>query len=321
MRAGIVGYGNVGRALDGLIIDREDLELVGVFTRREPSAVKTLGADVYPLSFLLEKDFDIDVLFLGLGSSRDLPELAPSLAERFNTIDAYDNHARIAEYKSAMDAASRRGGKISLIAMGWDPGLLSLIRLFSSAFLPHASVNTFWGRGVSQGHSEALKRIAGVRRAIQYTVPREDALTLASLVSHPFTSTERHRRVCYIVAEAGREGEITEAIQNMDGYFLGYETEIHFISDEEFSRYHTALSHRGRVIALGSSGRYREVKHSLFFDLDIGSNPDLTASIMLASARALYKIKEDGGQGAYTPFDVPPSYFSPFNRENANNYL
>ena len=321
MRVGIAGYGNVGRALEGLIIDRGDVELVGVFTRREPSAVKTLGAKVYPMSALFDSDFLIDALFLGLGSSRDLPELAPKLAERFNTVDAYDNHARIGEYKAAMDLASRRGGKVSLISMGWDPGLLSLIRLYSSAFLPHASVNTFWGRGVSQGHSEALRRIAGVRRAIQYTVPREDALTLASLVSHPFTPTERHRRVCYIVADVGREGEITEAIQNMDGYFLGYETEIHFISDEDFSRYHTALSHRGRVIALGSSGRYREVKHSLFFDLDIGSNPDLTASVMLASALALPKIKEDGGQGAYTPLDIPPSYFLPLNGKNVNDYL
>ena len=321
MKLGILGYGNVGRSLEQLISDMSGVELVGVFTRRDVSRVTTLGADVYSASDLLVGAWDIDVLFLCYGSSSDMPELAPEFARLYNTVDTYDNHARIADYRSKMDTAARDGGHISVVSIGWDPGFLSLMRLYAGAFLPNASINTFWGRGVSQGHSEALRRIDGVRRAIQYTVPREDALTLASLVSHPFTDTERHRRVCYIVADEGKEDCITESILAMDNYFVGYSVEIHFISEDEFMRYHTSQSHRGRIYALGSSGRYRETKHSLYLDLDIGSNPDLTASAMLAGARALMKIKKNGGIGAYTPFDIPPSYFSPQSGENVNIYL
>ena len=307
--------------MEQLISDIDDVELIGVFTRRDVSSVTTLGARVYSASDLLSGAWDIDVLLLCFGSSSDMPELAPRLARLYDTVDAYDNHARIADYKHAMDTAAQESGHISVISLGWDPGFLSLMRLYASAFLPNASVNTFWGRGVSQGHSEALRRIDGVRFAIQYTVPREDALTLASLVSHPFTDTERHRRMCYIVADEGKEDSITEAVLSMDNYFVGYSVEIHFIGEDEFLRYHTSHSHRGRIYALGSSGRYRETKHSLYLDLDIGSNPDLTASVMLAGARALMKIKKNGGIGAYTPFDIPPSYFSPRNGENVNLYL
>lgn len=321
MRVGIAGYGNIGRSLERLVCGIDGVELVGVFSRRERRSVETLGATVYRLEELYEARDDIDVLFLSYGSSSDLPRLAPRLAQMYNTVDSFDNHSLIGKYKMMMDASSRKAGKVSVISLGWDPGLLSLIRLYSYAFLPNASVNTFWGRGVSQGHTEALKQIDGVRRAIQYTVPREDALTLAGLVSHPLSNVERHRRVCYIVAEEGKEDAITETIHSMKDYFSDYEIEIHFIDDDELSRYHTSLSHRGRIYALGSSGRYREVKHSLYLDLDIGSNPDLTASIMLAGARAAMKIKEDGGCGAYTPFDIPPSCFTPFKCENVNSYL
>lgn len=320
MRVGIAGYGNIARSLERMIADDENIELVGVFTRRDTDSVKTLGVEVYPAS-MLDGEWDIDLLFLCYGSSCDLPKLAPALAKRYNTVDAYDNHKMLDAYKASMDAAAKSGGNISLICHGWDPGFLSLMRLYSYAFVPSASVNTFWGRGVSQGHSEALRKIDGVKYAVQYTVPCEDALTLASLVSHPLLDTERHRRVCYVVAEEGKEDFIIGAVLNMDGYFKGYKTEIHFVTEEEFSRYHTALTHRGRVYTLGSSGKYKEVKHSLYLDLDIGSNPDLTASIMLAGARAIEKIKKDGGQGAYTPFDIPPSYFAPFKCENVNNYL
>lgn len=220
-----------------------------------------------------------------------------------------------------MDKAARSSGHTSLVSVGWDPGFLSLIRLYAASFIPGASVNTFWGRGVSQGHSEAIRRIDGVKRAVQYTVPREDALTLAGLVSHPFSDTDRHKRVCYIVAEKEKEDLITSEILTMENYFSGYETEIRFISDEEFEKYHRSESHRGRVYALGSSGRYKEVKHSLYLDLDIGSNPDLTASIMLAGARAVHRLHRESRMGAYSIFDVEPVYFLPFIRENVNKYL
>lgn len=320
MRVGIAGYGNIGCSLERLIRDTENIELVGVYTRRDPTTVKTLGTAVYSAS-KLESGEDVDVLFLCFGSSFDLPVIAPRLAKMYSTVDTYDNHSMIEKYKSTMDASARIGGNVSLVSLGWDPGFLSLLRLYSYAFLPNASVNTFWGRGVSRGHSEALTRIPGVLRAIQYTVPCEDALTLASLVSHPLSDTERHRRVCYIVAESGKEDKIAETVENMEGYFKGYKTEIHFITEEEFLRYHTSSSHRGRIYSLGSSGRYREIKHSLYLDLDIGSNPDFTASVMLAGARALEKIKKDGRTGAYTPFDIPPSYFVSFKCDNVNKYL
>ena len=321
MRVGIAGYGNIGRALEMMISDTKDVELIGVFSRRNRDALETLGATVYSAADLDFAMDDIDVLLLCYGSSGDLPRLAPHLAELYSTVDSFDNHARIPTYKASMQAAASKGGNVSVISLGWDPGFLSLVRLYAGAFLPHPGVNTFWGRGVSRGHSEALLQIDGVRRAIQYTVPREDALTLASLVSHTLTDTERHRRVCYVVAEEGKEEYITSSVKSMEHYFSGYDTEIHFITESEFSRYHTSQSHRGRLYALGSSGRYREVKHSLYLDLDVGSNPDLTASIMLSGARAALKIKQDGGIGAYTPFDIPPSYFSPQNGENVNYYL
>jgi diaminopimelate dehydrogenase len=321
MKVGIAGYGNIGRALELICRDTEDVELTGVYTRRNTESVKALGTKVYSFSSLLEKRQDIDVLFLCYGSSGDLPKIAPSLAALYNTVDSYDNHSLIEGYKFSMDIAARSSGNVSLISVGWDPGFLSLIRLYSYAFLPNASVNTFWGRGVSRGHTEALCKIDGVRHAVQYTLPVEDALTLASLVCHPLTDTERHRRACYIVADEDKVDSITEAVMSMDGYFKGYKTELHFISEDEFFRYHTSTSHRGRVYALGSSGRYRELKHSLYLDLDIGSNPDFTASVMIAGARALMKIKKDGGEGAYTPFDIPPSYFAPFKCENVNKYL
>ena len=247
MRVGIAGYGNIGRSLERMLLDAQDMELVGVFTRRDIKEVETLGATVYSAEVLDTERKDIDVLLLCYGSSSDLPILAPRLAAKYSTVDTFDNHTAIADYKRAVDVSARSGGNVSVISIGWDPGFLSLMRLYANAFIPNAGVNTFWGRGVSRGHSEAICRIEGVRRAIQYTVPREDAVTLASLVNHPLSDTDRHRRVCYIVAEEGREEYITSRILTMEHYFLGYETEIHFITDDEFSRYHTMEAHRGRL--------------------------------------------------------------------------
>ena len=321
MRIGIVGYGKLGHSLEMLTQRDENVELVGVFTRRDTREVKTEGAEVLPAGAIEEYEGRIDVLCLCQGSSQDLPRLAPYFAGRFNTVDTYDNHAKIQEHKACVDKAARESGHTSLVAAGWDPGFLSLIRLYATSFIPGASVNTFWGRGVSQGHSEAIRRIGGVKKAVQYTVPRDEALTLAGLVCHTLSDTDRHKRVCYIVAEKGKEDLITSEVLTMENYFLGYETEIRFISDEEFDKYHRSPSHRGRIYALGSSGRYRDIKHSLYLDLDVGSNADLTASIMLAAARAAYRLYGEKSFGAYSVFDVPPVYFLPYKRNNVNNYL
>lgn len=321
IRLGIAGYGNLGRSLEQMAKNDNEFEIRGIYTRRSKQTVASDGTEVYSLEELYYHADEIDVLALCHGSSSDLPELAPVLAEHFNTVDTFDNHLAIDGYKRRMSRVADACGHVSVISLGWDPGFLSLMRLYLSAFLPNSSVNTFWGRGVSQGHSEALRRIDGVKDAIQFTVPREEALTLASLVSHPLSSTDRHRRVCYICAESGKEDFITREILNMENYFSGYEVELHFISEEEMKRYHCSPSHRGRIYALGMSGRYKETKHSAFLDLEIGSNPDLTATIMLASARAAYKLHAENRDGAYTVFDIPPSYFSPLNGKNVNNYL
>lgn len=321
MRIGIAGYGNLGRSLEILAESEEDVELVGIFTRRNPGDVKTFFADAAPFEAITEYKDKIDVLCLCLGSSCDLPVLAPILAKDFNTVDTFDNHKKIEEYKHSIDVSAKGNNRTSLVSLGWDPGFLSLIRLYASAFLPSSSVNTFWGRGVSQGHSEAIRKIEGVKKAVQYTVPREDAITLASLVSHPFSDTDRHGRVCYVVAEKEKEDLIREEILSMENYFSGYRTEVHFITDDEFEKYHTSLSHRGRIYALGTSGRFREVKHSLFLDLEIGSNPDLTASVMLAAARAAHRLYTEGEFGAYSVFDIAPSYFCPIKGKDAVSFL
>lgn len=321
MRVGIAGYGNLGRSLERLIISSLEYEIAGVFTRRKITEVQTLGSAVYPFIKLSEMRDKIDVLFLCYGSSSDMPDLAPILARSFNTVDTFDNHKESLVYKEKMNISAKAGGHTSVVCLGWDPGFLSAIRLICDSFFPNACVNTFWGRGVSQGHTEALKRIPGVKKAVQYTVPCEDALVLASLVCHPISDTDRHRRVCYIVAEDGKEDLIKNEVLKMKNYFAGYKTQINFVSESEFDSLPSLTSHRGRVYALGSSGKYREVKHSLYLDLDIGSNPDFTASVMLASARALTRLADENKYGAYDIFDIPISYFSPLKCENVNNYL
>lgn len=321
MRIGIVGYGNIGRSIEMLAVRDESIEIAGVFTRRNCDEVKTLTGKTFPFMSVAEYKGMIDVLCLCHGSSVDLPLFAPEILEDFNTVDSFDNHKEIENYRNSMDIVAKRSSTTALVSIGWDPGFLSLMRLYSSSFLPNSSVNTFWGRGVSQGHSEALKKINGVKKAIQYTVPREEALTLASLVSHPLSNSDRHRRVCYIVAEKGKEDLIASEVLTMENYFVGYQTEIHFISDEEFDANHTKHHHRGRIYALGSSGKYNEIKHSVYFNLDIGSNPDLTAAIMLSGARAVHKMHLEKRYGAYSVFDVPPSYFLPAQNGKNGDYL
>ena len=321
MRIGIVGYGNLGRAIEAMAEEYEDIEVGGVFTRRDVNSVKTRYANVYPVKDIKRYRKSIDTLIMCHGSSQDLPTSSRDLIRSFNLVDTYDNHARITEHKAHLDSVARACGRTAVISLGWDPGLLSAMRLLLSALLPSASVNTFWGRGISQGHSEAIRRIPGVIKALQYTVPRADALTLASLVCHKLEDADRHKRVCYIAAEKGKEDSVRRQVLSMENYFLGYETEVHFL-DESDPLFDTAtISHRGRIYALGKSGVYGENKHSAFFDLEIGSNPDLTAHIALVGARVSELLFGEKKYGCYTIFDLPLSILCEALGKNANDYL
>lgn len=321
MRIGIAGYGNLGRAVEIVARDHEDVEVVGVFSRRTPEKVQTQGAPVLPYDALFERRRDIDVLVLCYGSSSDLPTYTPTLTKMYNTVDTFDNHKDISEHKRKTDIAAKENHHTSLVSVGWDPGFLSLMRLYFSALLPCSSINTFWGRGVSQGHSEALRRIPGVLRAIQYTTPNPEALTLATLVGHSFEDTDRHKRVCYIAAEKGKEDYVRERVLSMENYFSGYETEIHFIDKDDPLFDKSDLSHRGRIYGIGKSGVYKEHKHSVFLDLELGSNPELTAHIALVGARICAHLSEREKYGAYTLLDIPPSIFCDIRSEDVRKYL
>ena len=321
MKIGIVGYGNLGRAIEYMAEDYDDIEIAGVFTRRDADAVRTRYAKVYSIKEIKRHRNSIDTLILCHGSSQDLPIAARDLIRTFNIVDTYDNHSRITEHKADLDSVARACGRTAIVSLGWDPGLLSAIRLLLATLLPSASVNTFWGRGVSQGHSEAIRRIPGVIKALEYTVPRADALTLASLVCHRLEDTDRHKRVCYIAVEKGREDSVRRQVLSMENYFLGYDTEIHFL-DEHDPLFDTAtISHRGRIYALGKSGVYCENKHSAFFDLDIGSNPELTAHIALVGARVSARLSGEKKYGCYTILDLPLAVLCESCGINANNYL
>ncbi len=320
MRVGIVGYGNLGRAVETVAREISDVEICGIYTRRSHT-VRSLYAPVYDRAVLRCGSEGIDALILALGSSRDLPEQTASYAEKFNTVDTFDTHSVIKKYKDRVDESASRSHHTSLVCFGWDPGLLSVVRLYLASFLPSAVLNTFWGGGVSQGHSEALRRINGVIDAVEVTVPRTDALSLASLVRHPMTDTERHRRICYICAAPGYEESVRREAVSMEGYFRGYETEVYFVDADTVKKHREHPTHRGRVYALGKSGMYGEHKQSAVLDLDVGSNPELTAHIALASARAAVRLSSEGRHGAFDIFDIPPRYFLPEMLKNANNYL
>lgn len=321
MRVGIIGYGNLGRAVETVARDMENIEIVGVFTRRSPSSVETLGAKIFPYEDVYDKNVDADVMILCQGSSGDIPEHTPKVAKLYNTVDTFDNHGMIEIYKQLVDKVSRENSHVSIVSAGWDPGFLSLMRLYLSALLPNSSVNTFWGRGVSQGHSEALRGIPGVKKAIQYTVPKAEALTLASLVCHPLEDTDRHKRVCYIAVEKGKEDDVKQRVLSFENYFSGYDTEIHFIEENDPLFDKTNMSHRGRIYALGQSGVYKEHKYSAFFDLELSCNPELTAHIALTAARVCQQMHSKKLYGAHTFFDILPSAFYEINGKNANKYL
>ena len=324
MNIAIYGYGNIGRGVELAARQNADMELVGVFTRRAPETVQTLtGAPVYAADTLLQYKGGIDVVILCGGSATDLPVLTPALAADFCVVDSFDTHARIPEHFANVDAAARKGGTTALISGGWDPGMFSLSRLYAEAILPQGHDYTFWGRGVSQGHSDAIRRIPGVLDARQYTVPIQAALDAVRSGETPeLTARQKHLRECYVVAEVGADkAAIETAIKTMPNYFADYDTTVTFISEEEMKQNHSALPHGGNVIRSGFTGANREHKHVIEYSLKLDSNPEFTGSVLAAYARAIYRMNCEGAADCKTVFDVAPSYISPLSKEELLAHL
>ncbi|MBR6096930.1 MAG: diaminopimelate dehydrogenase [Oscillospiraceae bacterium] len=318
MKLGIYGYGNIGRGVECAIRQNPDMELAGVFTRRSPESVQTLtGAPVYAAADIASFVNDIDAMVICGGSATDLPEMTPMLAKLFNVVDSFDTHARIPEHFAAVDAAARSGGHTALISGGWDPGMFSLNRLYGSVILPEGKDYTFWGRGVSQGHSDAVRRIPGVLDARQYTVPIPEALEAVRSGAMPELSTrQKHRRECYVVAAEGADkAAIERAIVTMPNYFADYDTSVTFISAEEMKQQHSALPHGGMVFRTGRTGLNGEHSHTIEYRLSLDSNPEFTAGVLVALARAVVRMNRRGNLGCKTVFDVAPADLSPLSPE------
>ncbi len=313
IRIGIVGYGNIGRGVEQAIKRNEDMELAAVFTRRDPASVKvaTEGAKVMHMDGMLSMKGDVDVMVLCGGSATDLPVMGPEIAANFNTIDSFDTHAKIPEYFANVDKAAKEGNNIGIISVGWDPGMFSLNRLYAESILVQGSTYTFWGKGVSQGHSDAIRRIPGVKNAIQYTVPVDEAVDQVRSGSEPkLTTRDKHTRECYVVAQEGaNKAEIENAIKTMPNYFDEYNTTVHFISEEELKRDHSKMPHGGFVIRTGETGEEGN-KHVIEYSLKLDSNPEFTASVLIAYARAAYRLNQKGENGARSVFDIAPALLS-----------
>ena len=313
IRIGIVGYGNIGRGVEQAIKRNEDMELAAVFTRRDPASVKvaTEGTKVVHMDDMLSIKGDVDVMVLCGGSATDLPVMGPEIAANFNTIDSFDTHAKIPEYFANVDKAAKEGNNISIISVGWDPGMFSLNRLYAESILVQGSTYTFWGKGVSQGHSDAIRRIPGVKNAIQYTVPVDEAVAQVRSGSEPkLTTRDKHTRECYVVAQEGaNKAEIENAIKTMPNYFDEYNTTVHFISEEELKRDHSKMPHGGFVIRTGETGEEGN-KHVIEYSLKLDSNPEFTASVLIAYARAAYRLNQKGENGARSVFDIAPALLS-----------
>ena len=324
MRIGIYGYGNLGKGVEAAAKYNTDAELVGVFTRRDPASVKTVsGIPVFSADKIADFKDKIDVLIICGGSATDLPKMTPALAKDFNVIDSFDTHARIPEHFAAVDEAARIGGKVALISAGWDPGLFSVARLYASAVLPEGADYTFWGRGISQGHSDAIRRIEGVVDARQYTVPVAEALASVRGGSCPeFTTREKHKRECYVVAEEGADkARIEREIKEMPNYFADYDTSVTFITLEELKRDHKGMPHGGSVIRNGKTGFGGENTSTVEFSLRLDSNPEFTASTIMAYARAIYRISKRKDFGCKTVFDIAPAELSPLSGEEIRAHL
>lgn len=319
MRIGILGYGNLGRGVEAAARQNPDMKLVAVFTRRKPESVKvfTESAEVLSVDVIEDWRNKIDVLILCGGSATDLPVQTPKYAKMFNCVDSFDTHANIPLHFENVDKAAKEGGKVAIISVGWDPGLFSLNRMYANAILPVGNDYTFWGRGVSQGHSDAIRRIKGVKDAKQYTVPVEKAIQSVKNGENPLLSTrEKHTRECYVVLEDGADAKLVEhEIVTMPNYFSDYDTTVHFISEDELRKNHSGIPHGGFVLRSGVTGFNKEEKHIIEYSLKLDSNPGFTSSVLVAYARAAFRMYKEGQAGCKTVFDIPPAYLSPKSAE------
>ncbi len=313
IKIGLYGYGNIAKGIECAVKQNSDMEIACIFTRRDPAAVKTIsGAAVYKTDDVLNYKDEIDVLVMCGGSATDLPEQTPAMAEHFNVVDSFDTHKRIPDHFENVDSAAKKGGKVGIISVGWDPGMFSLNRLYGSAILPQGADYTFWGKGVSQGHSDAIRRIDGVKDARQYTIPVDEALDAVRSGSQPqLTTRQKHTRECFVVAEAGADLErIKNEIVTMKNYFDEYDTTVNFISQEELDRDHKGIPHGGFVIRTGKTGVNLENNHVIEYSLKLDSNPEFTSAVIAAYARAAYRMNCEGVSGCKTVFDIPPAYLS-----------
>ncbi|CAG7609875.1 Meso-diaminopimelate D-dehydrogenase [Paenibacillus solanacearum] len=320
IKVGIVGYGNLGRGVEMAIRQNADMELAGIFTRREPEGIAS-AAPMIRLSEVEQYIGKIDVMILCGGSATDLPEQGPYLASMFHTVDSFDRHAKIPEYFDAVDASARKSGHASVISTGWDPGLFSLNRLLAEAVLPEGNEYTFWGKGVSQGHSDAIRRIPGVKNAVQYTIPNEEAVRQVRSGNNPALATrDKHLRECFVVAEPGEDlSRIEQEIKTMPNYFADYDTQVNFISSEELQDKHGSMPHGGIVLRSGNTGNGS--KQIIEFGLQLDSNPEFTGSVLVAYARAIHKFAQEGFVGAKTVFDIPFGYLPPKSAEQLRREL
>lgn len=324
IRIAIVGYGNLGRGVESAILQNGDTELYGVFSRRNPETVKTLtGAPVYHLDDILNHKENIDVVVICGGSATDLPVQTPELAKNFNVIDSFDTHAKIPEHFSNVDAAAKSGKNIAVISVGWDPGMFSLNRLYGQAILPEGKDYTFWGKGVSQGHSDAIRRIDGVLDARQYTIPIDEAVESVRKGENPeLTTRQKHRRECFVVAEDGADKQrIEKEIKEMPNYFADYDTTVHFISAETLAAEHGGIPHGGVVIRAGKTGLNKENTHIIEYSLKLDSNPEFTSSVLVAYARAAYRMNKEGISGCKTVMDIAPALLSPESPEDLRKHI
>ena len=325
IRVGILGYGNLGKGIESAITQNPDMELKAVFTRRNPEGVsiRTANVPVLHADKLLEMTDEIDVLVLCGGSATDLPIQTPEYAKYYNVVDSFDTHAKIPEHFDNVDKAAKESGKTAIISVGWDPGMFSLNRLYANAILPEGKDYTFWGKGVSQGHSDAIRRVAGVKNGKQYTIPVEAALDAVRKGENPELSTrQKHTRECFVVPEEGADLTKIEAeIKNMPNYFADYDTTVHFITEEELEKNHSGIPHGGFVLRSGVTGMNREHKHLIEYSLKLDSNPEFTASVITAYVRAAYRMNQEGMSGCKTVFDIPPAYLCLQSGEELRKHL
>ena len=325
IRVGILGYGNIGKGIESAIKHNEDMKLVGVFTRRNPEEIKILTPDVkvYRTTELIKMKDDIDVLILCSGSATDLPTQTAEYASMFNVVDSFDTHANIPEHFAKVEEVAKENHYVAMISVGWDPGMFSLNRLYASAILPQGETYTFWGKGVSQGHSDAIRRIDGVADARQYTIPVQEALDAVRRGENPeLTTRQKHLRECFVVAKEDADLEkIKETIVTMPNYFSDYDTTVQFISQEELTKNHGGIPHGGFVLTSGTTGWDGEHKHLIEYQLTLDSNPEFTASVMVAYARAAFRLHQEGKEGCFTVLDIPPAYLSILSNEELRKSL